>query len=420
MAPLVHHDPLVYHQLADLVARNVTAEPTRSSLSIDGDILEAWAEGFYVGSLIILVLIVLCNIRSGILLHKLILLEMFLAIWHGTFIFCQDPVFGWYLSSTATLLFFSYQLHNVISWIKIKRFLPRWGSRLFIGSIIAVSPFWIVETWSNWEYFNGLGSSVNNSTRPWEALARDPWWIFTTLRLVWAIKRNYSYKLSTLFRNSPRFGIMILCMFLSIVFLLTDVVVSAAHLTADSGINPYWRLALVFKCASDTIFLDDFKSVLDNIVEYALRKAGGAVSSGQRRGSNAVNNGRKKNDNLDATWGSRSRSKSPAINVTPLEEREMNDLHPTTTVTVAQPNTGRVKWGGGLFPKREDPTTPKMEIRRDITISTSHQERKRSNSVESFNSKERFLSQPERTYEGDSNGYQNKIVPVDSMQGAPR
>ena len=31
---------------------------------------------------------------------------------------------------------------------------------------------------------------------------------------------------------------MLLCMFLSIVFLLTDVVVSAAHLTQNSGINP--------------------------------------------------------------------------------------------------------------------------------------------------------------------------------------
>lgn len=184
------------------------------------------------------------------------------------------------------------------------------------------------------------------------------------------------------------------------------------------------QMALVFKCASDTIFLDDFKSVLDSIVEYALRKAGGAVTSGQRRGSNANANGRKKVDNLDATWGSRSRSKSPAINVTPMGERELNDLHPTTTVSVAQPNASRVKWGGGLFPnKREDPTAPKMEIRRDITISTSHQDRKRSNSVESFNSKERFLHQPERTYvqeDRGSNGYQNQVVPIDPIQSVPR
>lgn len=32
------------------------------------------------------------------------------------------------------------------------------------------------------------------------------------------------------------------------------------------------QLALVFKCASDVIFLDDFKSVLDRISESAMRK----------------------------------------------------------------------------------------------------------------------------------------------------
>ena len=39
-------------------------------------ILEAWAQGYNVGSLIVLILIVFCNYRSGIWLHKLILLEV--------------------------------------------------------------------------------------------------------------------------------------------------------------------------------------------------------------------------------------------------------------------------------------------------------------------------------------------------------
>ena len=51
--------------------------PDKASLSLDGDILEAWAEGFYVGALIILILIVLCNIRRRVWLHKLILLEVY-------------------------------------------------------------------------------------------------------------------------------------------------------------------------------------------------------------------------------------------------------------------------------------------------------------------------------------------------------
>jgi len=42
----------------------------------DGLVLEAWAEGFMVGSLIIMSCITLANMRRGVLLHKLILLEV--------------------------------------------------------------------------------------------------------------------------------------------------------------------------------------------------------------------------------------------------------------------------------------------------------------------------------------------------------
>jgi hypothetical protein len=38
--------------------------------------LEAWAEGYMVGSLIIMSCITLANMRRGVLLHKLILLEV--------------------------------------------------------------------------------------------------------------------------------------------------------------------------------------------------------------------------------------------------------------------------------------------------------------------------------------------------------
>lgn len=38
--------------------------------------LEAWAEGFMIGSLIIMSCITLANMRRGVLLHKLILLEV--------------------------------------------------------------------------------------------------------------------------------------------------------------------------------------------------------------------------------------------------------------------------------------------------------------------------------------------------------
>jgi hypothetical protein len=272
--------PNFLSRLAKRAPSTSEAAPTRAGLTIDGSILEAWAEGYNVGSLIILILIVFCNYRGGVMLHKLILLEVFfyppsrqdsaltppqlvLALWHGTFVFAQDPYYGWYvtlcprhgscvvetdqelrryLSATATLLFISYQLHNVVSWLKIRPFLPRWGSRVFVGTLIAVQPFWIVECWSNWEYFNGLGSRVNIHTRPWEALARDPWWVFTTWKLIDAIKKTYGFKIWGLVRISPRFGVMVGCMALSIVFLLTDIIVTVLHITKNAGINPYWRV----------------------------------------------------------------------------------------------------------------------------------------------------------------------------------
>lgn len=45
-------------------------------MTTEGGFLEAWAQGYNVGSLIVLILIVFCNYRSGIWLHKLILLEV--------------------------------------------------------------------------------------------------------------------------------------------------------------------------------------------------------------------------------------------------------------------------------------------------------------------------------------------------------
>ena len=42
----------------------------------DGLVLEGWAEGLMVGSLIMMSCITLANMRRGVLLHKLILLEV--------------------------------------------------------------------------------------------------------------------------------------------------------------------------------------------------------------------------------------------------------------------------------------------------------------------------------------------------------
>jgi len=39
-------------------------------------VLEAWAQGYMVGSIIIMLCITICNYRGKVLLHKLILLEV--------------------------------------------------------------------------------------------------------------------------------------------------------------------------------------------------------------------------------------------------------------------------------------------------------------------------------------------------------
>lgn len=49
-----------------------TGRPTNP----DGLVLEAWGQGFMLGSLLIMAAITVCNMRKHILLHKLILAEV--------------------------------------------------------------------------------------------------------------------------------------------------------------------------------------------------------------------------------------------------------------------------------------------------------------------------------------------------------
>ena len=58
---------------------------------------------------------------------------------------------------------------------------------------------------------------------------------------------------------------MLIAMFLSIVFGIMDVLSATVKFGALVGINPYWKLSLVFKCLCDTIILDDFRSALEKI-----------------------------------------------------------------------------------------------------------------------------------------------------------
>ncbi|KFA69582.1 hypothetical protein S40285_08737 [Stachybotrys chlorohalonatus IBT 40285] len=135
--------------------------------------LEAWSQGFMVGSLIIMAGITLSNMRSGVLLHKLILIELALAIPNGFFAFFEPPTWGWFLSATVVPLLTSWTLHNVIAWIKNKPFLEPRGSAIYIGTVILVQPYWILEIYANFAYFNTDNSRLFTLTRPFEAICRS-------------------------------------------------------------------------------------------------------------------------------------------------------------------------------------------------------------------------------------------------------
>ena len=122
-------------------------------------------------------------------------------------------------------------------------------------------------------------------TRPWGALFRDPWWIFTVLSLFYNIKSRYEFGYIELMRVSPRFAILLVTMLISVAFIIVDVL-AVTHVIKGTGlpdgINPFWKLAFVFKCFTDTIVLDDFKTALDRLKQFKLQRIGSVPSDGLR------------------------------------------------------------------------------------------------------------------------------------------
>jgi len=139
-------------------------------------------------------------------------------------------------------------------------------------------------------------------TRPYEAVFRDPWWVFTTINLIWQIKTKYDFGMIELFRVSPRFAILLGSMVLSICFIITDIL-SVTHVISaglPDGLNPFWKFAFVFKCLTDTVILDDFKTALDRLKQYKLERMGSVFSDGLRDEIADVRQAKaKKSDHLD-------------------------------------------------------------------------------------------------------------------------
>lgn len=210
--------------------------------------------------------------------------QLIFGTFHGTFIFADPPAYGWYLSVTAIFLNISWSMHNVIAWMKNKPFLTRRVSMFYIGTVILAQPYWVLEIYANFTYFNNI-NNLFHYTRPYEALFRDPWWIFTTINLFWNIKRRYDFALFELIRVSPRFGVLLGAMTLSVSFIVVDILSVTGVLGSGlpDGINPFWKLAYVFKCLTDTIILDDFKTALDKMKQYRLQRISSIADSDQHR-----------------------------------------------------------------------------------------------------------------------------------------
>lgn len=210
---------------------------------------------------------------------------MVFGYWQGFFILFNPPIYAWWLSVAAIFLNMSWSLHNVIAWMKLRPFLSKTVSRLFIGSVILVQPYWVVEIYANFTYFHNI-NDIFLKTRPWEALCRDPWWIAAAVFLMYNIKTKYDLTLTQIVRISPRFAVMLGAMVLSIIFIILDVcsVTDAFKSVLPVGINPFWKLSFVFKCLTDSVVLDDFKTALDRLRAFKISRLGSfAIDTTDRR-----------------------------------------------------------------------------------------------------------------------------------------
>ena len=134
------------------------------------------------------------------------------------------------------------------------------------------------------------------------------------------------------------------------------------------------QLALVFKCASDTIFLDDFKSVLDTIVETALARAGGGHGSGSRTRRKSSSGGVFDHGRKESSAGS---SGVPAASAAPASGKTEMRFKPSTVTTIsvdrerAPSAQGRpLEWNTTVLQQaaKHNQRLPKLQIQAETTM----------------------------------------------------
>jgi hypothetical protein len=105
-------------------------------------------------------------------------------------------------------------------------------------------------------------------------------------------------------------------------------------------INPYWKLALVFKCLTDNILLDDFKSVLQRLGEMNLDETSTTLRRSMHINPIATEKSHSSHDEdglgESSSGGRRNRTSSPdhpglAMNLEDaLNDPELGRQHSTT------------------------------------------------------------------------------------------
>lgn len=179
---------------------------------------------------------------------------------------------------------------------------------IFIGSLAMVQSYWILEIYATFAYFNNINEGLFPKVRPVETLFRDPWWIASCGKLLWVIKSHYNLSFKEVVTVSPRFAVMLVCIVISLIFIAFDILSvkdpSFAHLPV--GVNPFWRLALVFKCLTDTVILDDFKTALDRL--WAFRRV--SFSATRAQDPTASAGGYASRDH-NSSWTISSRERGP-------------------------------------------------------------------------------------------------------------
>ena len=174
-------------------------------------------------------------------------------------VFFTFPGRYWLHSAVCLPLDMAYVLHNYVSWLKIRPFLSKWMSLIFVGLLTLTIPYWLVGTYGNFRFYNFNQRHPWTQTRDLEmpfrsvsmsscwsgtllTLLRDPFWIFTCFNLIWNIKRRYKYTILEVISINPRFGVLFFAMGLSISFLLIDFAVTLHPLNGNTSINPFSKV----------------------------------------------------------------------------------------------------------------------------------------------------------------------------------